>query len=63
MAGIQFDEEYTNPNFDRRENAEKGMVPWLIKMGIVKDEKMAQLILIGLAILFFVLSFIIGSNI
>jgi uncharacterized integral membrane protein len=62
MAGIQFDEEYTNPNFNKRENAKRGMVPWLIKMGIVKNEKMAQIILIGLSVLFFILSFIVGSN-
>jgi hypothetical protein len=60
MAGVQFDEHYTNPNLAQRENAEKGMANWLIQRGIVKDKKMAEYVLIGLTILFFLLSFWIG---
>jgi hypothetical protein len=63
MAGVQFDEQYTNPNFNRRENAEKGMAHWLIRRGIVKDKKTANYVLIGITVVFFILSFIIGSNI
>lgn len=60
MARIQFDEQYTNPNFEKRENAEKGMANWLIKRGLAKNKKTAEYILIGLTFLFFILSFIIG---
>jgi hypothetical protein len=60
MAGVQFDENYTNPNFNRRTNPEKGFANWLVNKGIVKDKKTAEYVMIAMAVAFFVLSFIIG---
>jgi hypothetical protein len=60
MGGIQFNEDFNNPNVNQRFNPEKGLTSWLIRKGIVKDKKTANYILIAASVFFFILSFIIG---
>jgi hypothetical protein len=60
MPGVQFDENYTNPNFNNRTNPEKGLANWLVNKGIAKNKKVAEYIMIGITIAFFALSFFIG---
>jgi hypothetical protein len=56
MANIQFDENYTNPRFNNRESPKKGIANWLIKIGLVKEKKHAEYILIAATIIFFALT-------
>lgn len=60
MDNVEFHENYTNPNFNKRTNPEKGFANWLINRGIAKDKKTAEYIIIGITIIFFVLSAIIA---
>lgn len=62
MSGVQFDENYTNPNFSQRTNPEKGFANWLINKGIAKDKKTAEYIMIGITIAFFALSALIAFS-
>jgi len=66
MSGVQFEEDYNRPNFGNQNSSEKGLTGWLIKKGIVKDEKSAQMVLISVMIICFgITGFLIfgdGSN-
>jgi len=59
MSNIQFEEGYNQVNTKYYNNAsgDRGMVAWLIKKGIVKDAKTAQIVLLIIALLFFVMAF------
>lgn len=46
-------------NFRRIQNentSQKGMIGWLVKKGIAKDENIGKFILLGVAIFFFAMS-------
>jgi hypothetical protein len=59
MSNIQFEEGYNQVNAKYYNNAsgDRGMVAWLIKKGIVKDEKTAQIVLLVVAVICFGLAF------
>jgi hypothetical protein len=59
MNNIQFEEGYNQVNnqYYRANSNERGMAAWLIKKGLVKDTKAAQVILLVAAILCFGLAF------
>jgi hypothetical protein len=66
MSDIQFDEtnnlSSSSRQFERFQPAspsERGMLGFLMKKGIVENEDTGNYILIGIAILFLVLSFIV----
>ena len=63
MSDIQFEEKDNlnayRGNFQRFRAdlpSEKGMVGWLIKKGLVKNEDIATYVLIGVAVFFFAMS-------
>lgn len=62
MTDFQFNENGNMP-LERKafrrygiDTEPKGMVGWLIQKGIVRDENIGQIILIGVAIFFFTMS-------
>jgi hypothetical protein len=65
MSDFQFEDrgnlDASNKQFQRFQIAspsERGMLGFLIKKGIVKSEDMGNYVLIGVAIFFFILSFL-----
>lgn len=65
MSNIQFEEGYNqiNSQYYRGGSSERGLTAWLIKKGIVKDAKSAQVILLVVAIVCFAAAFlVIKSN-
>ncbi len=57
MSNIQFDEGQFRSNQSYQSPDEKGMVGWLIKKGVAKDAKTANIILVVFAIICFVVTF------
>ncbi len=63
MSGIEFNDQ---TNLDRNSSqlrrvantdpSQNGMIGWLVKKGIAKDENIGQFILIGIIIFFFAMS-------
>jgi len=60
MSDVKFDEEnYTSNSYPTGNREVKGFAGLLIKTGIVKDEKWANIVLIVIALISFVTSLII----
>ncbi len=57
MSNIQFDEGQFRSNQSYQSPDEKGMVGWLIKKGVAKDAKTANIILIIFIIICFGITF------
>ena len=62
MSNIQFDEGQFRSNQSYQSPDEKGMVGWLIKKGIAKNARTANIILIIFAIICFGFTFYSMSN-
>lgn len=61
MSNIQFEEGYnqTNAQFYNTPDSSKGMTAWLIKKGLAKNAKSAQVIMLIFAFICFALTFYI----
>jgi len=56
MENMQFEDQNFQPRYQNVPQSQKGMVGWLIKKGIVKDQAIANYILLGVAVLFVILT-------
>ncbi len=59
---VEFPEEKFEGENNYTPNKTSTMVKWVMKTGLVKDEKQANIVLVGVAVLFFVVSFIVMSD-
>ncbi len=60
---VEFTDEKSNSTDDDITNKSPTMVRWVLKTGIVKDEKQANIVLLGIAVVFFVITlFVIFSG-
>ncbi|MEI6480608.1 MAG: hypothetical protein WCO12_03770 [bacterium] len=57
MSGIEFnDQQNTFRRQSLESSSERGMMGWLMKKGLASSENAAQIILIAVAVFFFVMS-------
>lgn len=56
MANVEFPEEQYNRGTEFEAPKTPTMVKWVMKTGLVKDERQANIVLVGIAILFFALT-------
>lgn len=58
MSNVQFDEQSYGPAPKKRTKKTGGVVKLIISTGLAKDEKSANLVMIGLIIVLCIISFI-----
>ncbi len=59
---VEFPEEKFNTENSYTPTKTPTMVKWVMKTGLVNNKKQADMVLVGVAVLFFVISFIMMSD-
>jgi hypothetical protein len=62
MSDVEFPEEKYNQGAEFDAPKESMMVKWVMKTGLVRDEKQANLVLLGLAVVFFAFTWWVIAN-
>lgn len=62
MNNLQFDDKDEKIGYNYTPNSQKGMVGWLMKKGIAKTQKSAEIILIIATIIIFALSIMVFAR-
>lgn len=59
---VEFPEEKFEGGNDYTSQKTPTMVKWIMKTGLTKDEKQANIVLIGVAVLFFIITFVMMTD-
>lgn len=56
---VEFTDEKSNATDDDMMNKQSTMIRWVMKTGLVKNEKQANIVLLSIAVVFFIITFFV----